>query len=154
MRVLALTLLALLLAGCSANESGSADDDGDATAEVAPGRDAPMPYEVGNASYELGAPNVGPVNTTVVLEVKAPANATTLLVNVTFETGATTGFRFSGLGDCAHEYGNVAATGQTVSVPCEGVPPGPHDLAFVQTAGRVAFRVVVLALPSADAATP
>lgn len=151
--LLALATAALLLAGCAGRDDAPSGG-GDAADDSAPdATQAAAPYELGNASYQLGAPNLGPINTTVTLEVDVPPNATSLLVNVTLTAGASTGFRFSGLGECAHAYGNVAATGQTVSVPCDGVPAGRHVLAFAQDAGRIEFRVVVLALPEANGGT-
>lgn len=137
--IILLTTLGLLVSGCATNNGGEST-----TTTPAPGGGGPTgnATELANGTLSLGPPSVGSLNASVVLPVNVTANGA-LRVNVTFTQGASVGLRASGLGECVHEFGQVAATGQTETFDCEDVEPGAYDLAFTHDSGSVDFRVVV-----------
>jgi hypothetical protein len=103
---------------------------------------APMALHV-LASSDLA---VGALSPQAVLSVTVPENVVQVLVNMTFLTGATQGFGFSGLSTCQNRYEfPIVGDGVTYAVDCGGAIPGAHEVRFDHAAGEVRVHVEVLA---------
>lgn len=102
---------------------------------------APMELRVlASADVSLGA-----LSSDAVVPVTVPEEAVQILVNMTFLTGATKGFGFSGLSTCQSWYDfPIVGDGVTYAVDCGGALPGAHDVRFGQAAGQVRVHVEVL----------
>lgn len=136
---LALALLALLVAGCSATPSETlAGNDANAP------KDPVADVEVGSGRFFIGLPS-GPVtDISGGVGFTVPVNATHLTVVVDVVDGASVGLVASGTSGCEHAYPDPQVPLDPYVYECDAAA-GDHILEFRHAGGRVTIDVMVYA---------
>ncbi len=130
----------VLIAGCAATDDGATDAMAtDATNDAQNGAETVL---LGEATYQLGLPSAGPVNTTTGLGIIVPEDKTHVLVTIVVEDGASVGLHAFGVAGCQHQYASPLGPGEPVAYDCTAAP-GEGMLYWAQDAGRVTFSVRV-----------